>query len=59
MNTKPEHIPFCQTSSAIAASCAGCQWVLLQQSQPLPELSFKKKLTQDDKRFLAELQIAF
>jgi hypothetical protein len=59
MNNKPEHIPFCQTSSAIAASCPGCRWVLLQQSQPLPEMIFKKKLTHEDKKFLAELLIAF
>jgi hypothetical protein len=59
MNDKPEHIPFCQTSSAIAASCPRCRWVLLQQSQPVPELSFQKKLTREDEKFLAELLIAF
>lgn len=59
MNNKPEHIPFCQTSSAIATSCPGCRWVLSQQSEPLAEVIFKKKLTQEDEKFLAELLITF
>lgn len=58
MNNKPEHLPFCQGSAAIAASCPGCRSVFLQLTQPLPEMIFQQKLTQEDQKFLAELAIA-
>lgn len=59
MKNPHEHIPFCQTGSAIAASCPACRWALLQWSQPLPEPSFEKKLTPEDEFFLTELAISF
>jgi len=59
MKNPHEHIPLCQTSSAIATSCPACRWALLQWSQPLPGLSFEKKLTQEDEKFLTELMISF
>jgi len=59
MKNPHEHIPFCQASSAIAATCPACQWVLLQQSQTLAEPSFEKKLTQEDEMFLTELAISY
>ena len=59
MKNPHEHIPFCQTSSAIASSCQACQWVLLQQSQPLPEVIFERKLTHDDEVFLTQMAISY
>jgi hypothetical protein len=59
MNHKPEHLPFCQSSAAKAASCPGCRSVFLQLSPPLPEMIFQQELTQEDQKFLAELAIAF
>jgi hypothetical protein len=59
MKNPHEHIPFCQTSSAIASACPACQWVLLQQSQPLPEVIFERKLTHDDEVFLTEMAISY
>jgi hypothetical protein len=50
---------FCQTRSAIAALCPACQWVILQQSLPMPKVSFEKKLTREDEQFLTEMQISF
>ena len=58
MKNPYQHEPFCQTSSAIAASCPACQWALLHQSQPLPEWIFEKKLTQEDEMFLTEMLIS-
>ena len=59
MKNPHEHIPFCQTRSAIAASCPACQWVLLQQSQPLAEAIFERKLTEEDEVFLTEMLISY
>jgi hypothetical protein len=59
MKNPHEHIPFCQASSAIAANCPACAWVLLQQSQPLPETSCEGMLTPEDQKFLAELAISY
>ena len=59
MTNPHEHIPFCQTRSAISALCPACRWVLEQQSQPVPELIFEKKLTQEDQNFLTEMLISF
>jgi hypothetical protein len=59
MKNPHEHIPFCQTRSAIAAACPACRWALQQWSQPLPELSFEKALTHEDEMFLTELAISF
>ena len=59
MKNPHEHVPFCQTNSAIAGSCAACQWALQQWSQPLPELTFERTLTQDDAKFLTELAISY
>jgi hypothetical protein len=53
------HVPFCQTSLAIAESCPACRWALLEWSQPSPGPDFEKKLAQEDERFLAELLISF
>jgi hypothetical protein len=59
MKNPHEHIPFCQASSAIAANCPACAWVLLQPSQPLPETSCEGMLTPEDQKFLAELAISY
>jgi hypothetical protein len=59
MKNPHEHIPFCQASSAIAANCPACAWVLLQQSQLLPETSCEGMLTPEDQKFLAELAISY
>lgn len=59
MKNPYEHIPFCQTSSAIAATCPACAWVLLQQSLPLPEPTYEPKLTPEDEKFLAEMLICY
>jgi hypothetical protein len=59
MNNQPEHIPFCQGSAVLAASCPGCQRVFLQLSQSLPEMIFQQNLTQEDEKFLAGLLIAY
>jgi len=59
MKNPHEHIPYCQASSAVAAKCPGCAWVLLQQSQPLPEASGERKLTPEDEKFLAEMAICY
>jgi hypothetical protein len=59
MKNPHEHVPFCQTSSAIAALCPACQWVLVQQSQPLSERIFEKRLTREDEMFLNEMLISF
>jgi len=59
MKNPHEHIPFCQASSAIAAHCPVCAWVLLQQSQLLPEPKCETKLTLEDEKFLAELAISY
>jgi hypothetical protein len=59
MKNPHEHIPFCQASSAIAANCPACAWVLLQKSQPLPETSCEGLLTPEDQKFLAELAICY
>jgi hypothetical protein len=59
MKNPHEHVPFCQTSSAIAASCPACRWILLRQSQPLPEPSFEKKLTPEDEKFLTAMLVSF
>jgi hypothetical protein len=59
MKNPHAHVPFCQTSLAIAESCPACRWALLQWSQPLPGPDFEKKLTQEDEQFLAELLISF
>jgi hypothetical protein len=59
MKNPHEHIPFCQSSSAVAALCPACAWVLLQQSQPLPEASCERMLTPEDQKFLAELAISY
>lgn len=59
MKNPHEHIPFCQTSSAIAGSCPACRWALLQWSRPVPEPIFEKKLTHEDELFLNELAISY
>lgn len=59
MKNPHEHIPFCQASSAIAANCPACAWVLLQQSQLLPEPKYETKLSPEDAKFLAELAISY
>jgi len=59
MKNPYEHIPFCQTSSAVAALCPACAWVLLQQSQPLSESLGEKNLTPEDEKFLSELAISY
>ncbi len=59
MKNPHEHVPFCQTSSAVAGTCPACQWVLQQQCQPLPDASFEKKLTREDEQFLNEMLISF
>lgn len=59
MKNPHEHVPFCQTRSAIAALCPACQWVILQQSLPMPKVSFEKKLTREDQQFLTEMLISF
>jgi hypothetical protein len=59
MKNPHEHVPFCQTSSSIAASCPACQWALLRWSKPLPAPSFETKLTEEDEQFLTELAISY
>jgi hypothetical protein len=59
MKNPHEHSPYCQTRSAISALCPACQWVLQQQSQPLSELTFEKKLTPEDAKFLTEMLISY
>lgn len=59
MKNPHEHVPFCQTRSAIAAACPACQWVIQQQSRPLPDANFEKKLTREDEQFLTEMLISF
>jgi len=59
MKNPYEHIPFCQTSSAVAALCPACAWVLLQQSQPMLRPCCEKELTPEDEKFLAEMAISY
>lgn len=58
MKNPHAHIPFCQTSSSIAASCPACKWSL-QLSLPAPAATFEKKLTQEDEKFLKELLVSY
>ena len=58
MKSPHEHIPFCQTSSSIAASCPACKRSL-QLSLPAPASNFEKNLTQEDEKFLTELLISY
>jgi hypothetical protein len=59
MKNPHEHVPYCQTSSAIAGTCPACQWALTRQSRPLPAPSFETKLTEADEQFLTELAISY
>ncbi|HET7893314.1 MAG TPA: hypothetical protein VFL34_17430 [Candidatus Sulfotelmatobacter sp.] len=59
MKNPHAHVPFCQTSSSIAASCPACQWSPVQLSLPAPASAFEKKLTQEDQKFLKELLVSY
>ena len=59
MKNPHEHIPFCQTSPSLAASCPACTWTRRQLSLPAPPSTFETKLTQEDEKFLTELLISY
>ncbi len=59
MKNPQEHLPFCQTSFSIAASCPACKCTHRQLSLPAPASNFENNLTQEDQKFLTELLISY
>lgn len=59
MENPHQHIPFCQTSPSLAASCPACKWARRQLSLPAPAPNFERNLTKEDEKFLTELLISY